>query len=162
MPHRTSRPHRLIPFGLILMAIGFAILGFAQQGLSQPAFPTTHVHVTLKDFSVDPDQITAQAGWITFQAMNAGTMAHELVILRTDLNPANLPQIAEKDHKGSVTGLIVNEDHAAVEPIEEIEEFPADSLKEKKILLAPGRYVLFCNVPEHYTKGMYASLLVEK
>ena len=144
------------------MTIGFAIPGFSEQAISHPDLPETPMQVTLKDFSVHPSQTTVKAGWITFQAVNAGTMTHELVILRTNLNPARLPQTEEKDNNGTVTGHIVNEEHAAVEAIEEIEEFPADSLKEKKILLTPGRYVLFCNVPEHYTKGMYASLVVKK
>lgn len=86
-------------------------------------------------------------------------MPHELVILRTALNPANLARMEEKD-KGTVTGHIVNEEHAAVELIEEIEEFPAGNSREKKELLDPGRYVLFCNVTEHADKGMYASFHV--
>jgi uncharacterized cupredoxin-like copper-binding protein len=162
MTHQLIRLRTLTPFEFILMTIGFAIFGFGQQAISQPTRPGTQVHVTLKDFSVHPNHTTTKAGWVTFQAVNAGTMAHELVILRTDLHPADLPRIAEKDKKGTVTGHIVNEEHTAVEPIEEIEEFPAGTRKEKKVLLDPGRYVLFCNVPKHYDKGMYASFIVEK
>lgn len=162
MTHRDTRFRTLVPFELIIMAIGPVILGFGQQALSQSTHTEAQVHVTLKDFTVHPNQTTAKAGWITFQAVNAGTMPHELVILRTDLNPANLPRMEEKDNKGTVTGHIVNEEHAAVEPIEEIEEFPAGNSKGKKVLLDQGRYVLFCNVPGHYDKGMYASLHVVK
>lgn len=162
MPHRTMRIHLFVPFGFTLMSIGLAILGFGQQAFSHPALPETPMQVTLKDFSVHPNHTTVKAGWVTFQAVNAGTTTHELVILRTNLNPANLPQMEEKDTNGTVTGHIVNEEHAAVEPIEEIEEFPAGDRKEKKMLLNPGNYVLFCNIPEHYDKGMYASLVVEK
>ena len=100
MTHRLIRFRTLVPFELILMTVGFAIFGFAQQAISQPTQPETQIHVTLKDFSVQPNQKTAKAGWITFQAVNAGTSTHELVILRTGLNPANLPRIAEKDNKG--------------------------------------------------------------
>ena len=162
MTHRTTKLHTLVPFEFILMAIGFAILGFSQQALSHPALPETPLQVTLKDFSVHPNQKTVKAGLVTFQAVNAGTTIHELVIIRTDLNPANLPQMEEKDNNGTVTGHIVNEEHVAVQSIEEIEEFPAGDHKEKKVLLGPGHYVLFCNVPEHYDKGMYASLVVEE
>jgi len=161
MPHQKTTFRTLLPLGFILIAIDITILGFSQHSFSQPAHTGTIVHVTLKDFSVQPNQKTAKAGWITFQAVNAGTSTHELVILRTDLNPANLPRIAEKDNKGTITGHIVNEEHAAVEPIDEIEEFPAGTRKEKKVLLDPGRYVLLCNVPEHYDKGMYASFVVQ-
>ena len=162
MTHRLIRFRTLVPFELILMTVGFAIFGFAQQAISQPTQPETQIHVTLKDFSVHPNHTTTKSGWVTFQAVNAGTMAHELVILRTDLHPADLPRKAEKDKKGTVTGHIVNEEHAAVEPIGEIEEFPAKTFKEKKMFMDPGSYVLFCNVPEHYGKGMYASFIVEK
>jgi uncharacterized cupredoxin-like copper-binding protein len=144
------------------MTVGFAIFGFAQQAISQPTQPETQIHVTLKDFSVHPNHTTTKSGWVTFQAVNSGTMAHELVILRTDLHPADLPRKAEKDKKGTVTGHIVNEEHAAVEPIGEIEEFPAKTFKEKKMFMDPGSYVVFCNVPEHYGKGMHASFIVEK
>ncbi len=162
MPHQKPTFRTLLPLGFILIAIDFIILGFSQHAFSQPAHTGTIVDVTLQDFSVDPNPKTAKAGWITFQAVNAGTSTHELVILHTDLNPANLPRIVEKDNKGTITGHIVNEEHAAVEPIDEIEEFPAGTRKKKKVFLSPGRYVLFCNVPEHYDKGMYATLNVVK
>ena len=68
---------------------------------------------------------------------------HELVILRTDLHPDNLPRIAATNQTGTVTGHIVNEEHDAVDPIDEIEEFAAGTRQEKKVFLDPGRYVLF-------------------
>ena len=83
---------------------------------------------------------------------------HELVILKTDLNPAELPRKEAKHHQELVQEYLVNEDDARVETIDEIEEFPVGTSQVKKVFLEPGHYVLFCNIPGHYDKGMYTSL----
>jgi len=162
MTHTTTRLRTFVPLGFILMTIGFAIPGVSSQAFSQSAHPETRIHVTLIDFNIHPAHSTAKTGWVAFHAVNAGTTMHELVILRTDIQPDNLPRIAKTDKTGAITGYIVNEEAAAVKAIDEIEEFPAGTRKDKNVFLDPGRYVLFCNIPEHYDKGMYASLLVEE
>lgn len=162
MTHANTKLLPLVILGFLLIAGGFPLLGFGQQAHSQTDHPGTHIHVTLIDFTIHPERTTAKAGWVNFQAVNAGTTMHELVILRTDLHPDNLPRLAATDQTGTITGYIVNEEHASVNPIDEIEEFAAGTRKEKNVFLDPGRYVLFCNIPEHYDKGMYASLLIEE
>ncbi|GJL67772.1 MAG: hypothetical protein NPIRA06_04070 [Nitrospirales bacterium] len=72
----------------------------------------------------------AKACRIPFQAVKAGTMPHELVILRTALNPANLSRMEETDDKGTDAGHIGNE-YAAVESIKEIEVFPPGNSRKK-------------------------------
>ncbi len=133
-----------------------------------PALPLTtyageppieeHVAVTLQDFHVRPDKTEAKAGSVSFTAVNEGISLHELVILRTNLNPAELPRKEAKDHKGTAKEYLVNEDDPQIVAIDEIEEFPAGTTQKKTVSLDPGHYVLFCNIPGHYDKGMYASL----
>ncbi len=117
-----------------------------------------HVTVTLQDFHVRPDKTQAQAGRVSFTAVNEGISLHELVILRTDLDPAELPRKEAKDYEGTGREYLVNEDDAEIVTIDEIEEFPAGTSQKKIVSLNPGHYVLFCNIPGHYDKGMYASL----
>jgi len=94
------------------------------------------------------------------EAMNEGMSVHELVILKTDLNPTTLPRKEAKPRQGIVTEYLVNEDDARIKTIDEIEEFPAGTSQKKTVVLDPGHYVLFCNIPGHYDKGMYASLQI--
>lgn len=114
MTYRNTRFHSQMACGFILIAIDLDILGCGQQILSPSTHTESQMHVTLKDFTVSPNHTTAKAGWITFQAVIAGTMPYELVIIRTDLNPATLPRIQEKGYKGTVTGHIVHEGHITV------------------------------------------------
>ena len=120
------------------------------------------VTIVLKDFDVHPNITQAKAGRLTLEAVNKGKSIHELVILKTDLNPAALPRKEAKPQPGRVTEYLVNEDDARIETIDEIEEFPAGTSQKKTIVLGPGHYVLFCNIPGHYDKGMYASLHVSR
>lgn len=120
------------------------------------------VTVVLNDFYVHPNTSQAKAGRLTLKAMNAGPSTHELVILKTDLHPAALPRKEAKPHRGIVTEYLVNEENTLMETIDEIEEFPAGTSQTKTVVLDPGHYVLFCNIPGHYDKGMYASLHIVK
>lgn len=158
MIHKRSiiRLFRPLAFSLFFVSLAFA--GFGQSALAQPQQTEEHLQVILKDFRVHPNATQAKAGWLTLTAVNEGMSTHELVILRTDLNPAELPRKEAKDPSGMVTGYLVNEEDTTIETIDEIEEFPAGTSQVKKVFLDPGHYVLFCNISRHYDKGMYTSL----
>lgn len=119
------------------------------------------VNVVLKEWQVRADKTTVRAGTVTFRVENRGEEVHELVILKTGLSRAALPltQVNRKVNEG-----------AAGEVIGEIEEFPVGEKREASFTLAPGRYVLFCNIAEkeesgeiesHYVEGMHAAFTVE-
>jgi uncharacterized cupredoxin-like copper-binding protein len=149
------------PFSLLLFRLFFltlVFLGFNQFALAQAETGEERVTVILKDFSVRPDTTQAKAGRLTLEAVNEGMSLHELVILRTDLDPAELPRKEAKPNQAIGTEYLVNEDDARMNTIDEIEEFPAGTSQQKTVVLDPGHYVLFCNIPGHYDKGMYASL----
>jgi uncharacterized cupredoxin-like copper-binding protein len=114
--------------------------------------------VTLAEWSVTPDPTTISAGGVYFLANNMGPAdPHELVIIRTDLPPDQLPVVDGK----------VPEDQ--VEFIGEIEAFAPGTQAADTFTLAPGSYALICNIAEmeggqlesHYQLGMSASLVVE-
>ncbi len=133
---------------------------FTQIALAKTEAKESRIIVALQDFSVHPNATHAKAGELTFKAVNKGINIHELVILRTDLNPSALPRKEAKSHQGTAREYLVNEDDTRLETIDEIEEFPPGTNRRKTVQLEPGHYVLFCNIPGHYDKGMYASLRI--
>ena len=114
------------------------------------------VLVELKEGSLTPDKASIpNAGKVTFKVKNTGTVAHEMVILKTDL-PANALIVSEGKVKEEAAGKVIGE----------IEEFSPNAENEITLDLAAGNYVLFCNVVEngqakgHYQQGMRAAFTV--
>lgn len=141
-----------------LFFLTFVCLVFNQFAIAQTESSEERITLVLKDFDVHPNTMQGKAGRLTLEAVNEGMSIHELVILKTDLNPSALPRKEATPHQGIVTEYLVNEDDARITTIDEIEEFPAGTSQKKTVVLDPGHYVLFCNIPGHYDKGMYASL----
>lgn len=117
------------------------------------------VNVTLGEWTVTPDKTTVKAGQVYFLADNQGPEdPHELVIIRTDLEPGQLPVVEGR----------VPEDQ--VDFIGEIEAFSPGTQAAHTFELAPGNYALVCNIAEmeggalesHYQMGMYTRLVVEE
>jgi uncharacterized cupredoxin-like copper-binding protein len=156
--HSIIRLLRLVTF--LLFFVGLATHGFGQPNLAQPVQSQERMTVILQDFRVHLNTTQAKAGRLTLEAVNEGMSTHELVILKTDLNPAALPRKEAKHNQGILAGYLVNEDDARIETIDEIEEFPAGTTQKKTVSLDPGHYVLFCNIPGHYDKGMFSSLTI--
>ena len=111
----------------------------------------TVVAVSLQEWSVVPDQSSAPAGDITFAVTNDGPDdIHEFVVLKTDLDPADLPV----DEDGVVS------EGAGIEVIDEIEDIPVGDSQDLTVSLEAGSYVLLCNIwsPDegeaHYQLGM--------
>jgi uncharacterized cupredoxin-like copper-binding protein len=90
---------------------------------------------------------SANAGPTTITFKNAGTMEHEVVVLKTD-TPADKLKVGA-DHT-------VSEDASVGE---DSETKPGRS-KSTTINLKPGKYVLACNIERHYEKGMFTAFTV--
>ncbi len=117
------------------------------------------VAVTLKEFEVLPDRDSVPAGSVRFSVTNIGPDdVHEIVVMKTDLAPDALPTVAD----GSV-----DEEGVGIEVIGEIEEIAVDGEEELTLELAPGKYVLLCNIYDaeeveaHYAEGMRTAFTVE-
>ena len=112
--------------------------------------------VELNEFSVSVDPATVDSGETTFSVENVGAVTHEFVVVKTDLDDADLPTAED----GSV-----DEEGEGIEPVDEIEDIEAGSSEELTVDLDSRNYVLFCNVVEgdtvHYEKGMHTSFTVE-
>ena len=107
------------------------------------------VTVGLKEFAVSPTPAGAKAGAITFKAVNQGTVAHQLLVVRTP-SPSALPTGA---NGGVDTGQVPRADLlAAVKP------FAPGASCALTLHLTPGSYALFCNIVgdgvSHYQRGM--------
>ncbi len=117
------------------------------------------VEVTLQEWAVAANPSSISAGEVTFQATNEGPEdPHELVVIRTDLAPDQLPTNPD----GSV-----NEDGEGMEVLGEIEEFPVGETHSLTLDLEAGSYVLICNIYDeeeqeaHYQEGMRLAFTVE-
>jgi uncharacterized cupredoxin-like copper-binding protein len=108
------------------------------------------VGLSVGGYFVHPSQATLTSGNANLEVANRGTETHELVILRTD-SPANrLP----------VRGDRVVE-HEAGKNYGEVDDLAPGQRRSLNVSLPPGRYVLICNLPGHYEKGMHAVLTVQ-
>ena len=111
------------------------------------------VHVTLDEWSIrsgaGETTLAADEGEVALEVHNDGVVPHALSLIRTDLDPANLP-IAN----GKV------DEEAAGELVGTIEEFHGGQILVGSFALTPGNYALVCNIPGHYQQGMYTTLVV--
>jgi uncharacterized cupredoxin-like copper-binding protein len=119
-------------------------------GSSTPGSNAPVVNVALKEFTISPSPASASAGAVNFKATNGGTVAHELVVLKTDKDPKSLPTKAD----GGI-------DEAASNSVGEVSDLEPGKSGSTTLNLAAGRYVLVCNLPGHYAAGMATAFTVK-
>ncbi len=109
--------------------------------------PKTDLHVDLAEWTVTPNVARLAAGTLRISATNSGARPHDLVVIKVDDPKAALP----------VKDDVVDETKVTI--VDRFREFKSGE-KEKSITLAPGEYLLICNIAGHYEQGMTASLSV--
>jgi uncharacterized cupredoxin-like copper-binding protein len=107
------------------------------------------VRVTERDFRITAPK-AVRAGRVRLRVHNAGPDTHELLLVRT--RGGRLP--LRRD------GLTVDEDRLEPAHPVSIEGTERGESKEVRVVLVPGRYVLFCNMAGHYLSGMRTTLVV--
>ena len=117
------------------------------QTTSQSPAASRALTVRMTEFAFDPKDAVAKAGTVTITAPNDGQVVHELVVLKTNADPANLPKKGDEVDESTSVGEI-----ADVQP---------GSTKKATFDLAPGKYAMVCALPGHYAGGMYGSLTVK-
>ena len=136
---------------LVLAALALAVpLTVARRQESTPS--GTPVNVLLEDFKVRQEATVVPAGTVSFRIRNQGPTTHEVIVVRTDRAPDKLP--LQRD------GLTVNEDAPGIDFLDEAEGLDIDDRQTLVLRLAPGHYVLYCNLEGHYLGGMHAPLTV--
>ena len=134
---------------LVLAALALAVpLTIARR--PEPTPRGTPVNVLLKDFKVQPDAAVVPAGTVSLRIRNQGPTSHEFILVRTDLAPDKLT--LQDD------GLTVDEEADGVELVDEANGLDIDDRQTLDLRLAPGHYVMYCNLEGHYLGGMHAEL----
>ncbi|HWP32380.1 MAG TPA: plastocyanin/azurin family copper-binding protein [Solirubrobacterales bacterium] len=112
------------------------------------------LEIKMGDYFFSPASGTTTAGKTVIEAPNEGAVEHELVLFKTNMDPAKLPTEAG----GGVDEEKLDE---IAEEAGEVPDVEAGETKSGKFDLTPGRYVIFCNLPGHYAQGMYGTLTVK-
>ena len=104
------------------------------------------------------DQATLPHGTVSFLVTNGGSIKHEMVILPLPASQAvgarPIGADAKIDEAGSLGEASNTNGKGAGQGI-----VPGAS-SWMTVTLAPGQYELVCNLPNHYTAGMYTQLTV--
>jgi uncharacterized cupredoxin-like copper-binding protein len=148
-----SRARRRWAWALVLVLAALAIAVPLTVARRQESTSSgTPVNVLLDDFRVRRDAAVVPAGTVSFRILNLGPTTHEVIVVRTDRAPDKLPLQPD--------GLTVNEEERGIEFLDEVEGLDIDDRQTLDLRLAPGHYVLYCNLEGHYLGGMYAALTV--
>lgn len=135
----------------IPVALGAIALGLGACG-GGGGSKTAQVNASEKEFTISLAQDTVKSGTQKFNVKNTGTTAHEFVIFKTDLDAATLPMTPDSK---------VDEQGQGVQRIDEVEDVTPGGTKTLSAHLAPGHYVVICNLVGHYAQGMHAAVTVQ-
>ncbi len=134
------------------------IAGHYKQGMHAdlevvPAVASTGaVAGTQTEWSIALDSYTHAAGDITFNLTNAGTIAHEFLVVKTGKLATEL--------LSSVDVTTHRIDEAKIKVVNEQPEYAPGTPGSVTVTLTPGHYVVMCNIEAHYKAGMYADFTV--
>jgi uncharacterized cupredoxin-like copper-binding protein len=104
------------------------------------------VAFTMWEYGFELDHSGSEVGEVTFSIDNtAGDFSHEVVVYQTDLAGDDLPL----DGKGNV-----DETSADLTVVDRLDRIEYQSAQSWTVELEPGDYVLVCNLPAHYRRGM--------
>jgi uncharacterized cupredoxin-like copper-binding protein len=128
---------------LVVVVLAAIVASGAYAAVSRSA---ARIPVTEKEWGVTPRPISAKGGSVTFVVKNIGHLKHEFVVLKTRTPAARLKRVGAK---AVVTGQVGK-----------IFPFGAGQTRTLTLKLAPGHYVLLCNLPAHYAAGQRADFTV--
>jgi len=110
------------------------------------------VDVTERDFTIKASPKRVSAGEVVFQASNRGPDEHELIVVRARVTDARLRLRSD--------GMTVSEEALKSAIVGTLEPGQPGSVRELRVRLAPGYYVLMCNMEGHYMGGMHLVVTV--
>jgi len=99
-----------------------------------------------------PDKSSVSAGDVTFSVKNTGTIEHEVVVLKTDTAFDQLPVGTSEADKVDESSSVGETGDPGLQA--------GESRSFTITGLAPGKYVLVCNIAKHYGLGMRAAFTV--
>jgi hypothetical protein len=107
------------------------------------------INIEEKEFALASSSTGDAAGSLTFHVANKGQVAHEFVVVKSDLAPEALPLA-----NGSV-------DEKQVQIVSRTPQITNGKTADLKVSLTAGKYILICNLPAHYQSGMHAGFTVQ-
>ncbi len=129
----------------------------------------TPVAVTVSDtkglngpMTLVPAPLSVASGAVTFNVKNTGTIDHEMLVIKTDTPFNQLPIVDSGDPPATVTSgadKIAETGKAGETGDPNLKPGQSRSFTIKN--LAPGSYVLACNIAKHYGLGMRAAFTVK-
>jgi uncharacterized cupredoxin-like copper-binding protein len=102
------------------------------------------------EFSMKPSAASAKAGEVELILRNRGKIAHEFILLKTNIKASRLPARAENPNKVEEPGFSL-----------EIEDIEPGGKVIVALPLKKGHYVILCNIDNHYQGGMRADLTLK-
>jgi uncharacterized cupredoxin-like copper-binding protein len=137
-----------------LLALAFlmtALSGCTGLGDATPSI-LGHMAVTLEDFKLTTSVINVPSGRVSFDVTNNGPSTHEFNVDGTNLAAGALPLDA--------SGLFVAEDSPLLHRQGSVESAGIATRHKLTLNLAPGSYVVYCDLEGHYLSGMHVLIHV--
>ena len=121
------------------------------SGSTPTAVPTAaNPTIVLSEWKVEVP-MTLKAGKVTFTISNAGTVPHELLVFKSDLDPASY----QKDSAGNIV-----EDGPGINLLSDGDNINPGGSQTRTVDLTPGKYLFVCNIPGHFKSGMFMVVTV--
>jgi uncharacterized cupredoxin-like copper-binding protein len=133
----------------VVAVLALVLITNACSQAMEPLPPDVNVIVDMKEYSITLNVSSVKAGSVKFGVRNLGAMVHDFDLYKTDRPLAELP-IDGGSAKVKMDGLV-----------KQMINIAANRSTTLSADLAPGRYVIICNVAGHYQLGMRVSLQVE-
>ena len=120
--------------------------------------------VRLREYSMVVSPTTVKAGKVRFTIHNAGTVTHEMVLVRAP-DVASLPRVPIATSERAAGD--VDEEAIPEADLPGEAEVKTGATVTKTIRLTPGTYVMICNIDtkvaggniiNHFQRGMYATI----
>lgn len=118
-------------------------------GSNRSTASTSVIGVSERDFAIQAPK-TLPAGEVVLRVQNKGPDTHEFLVVRA--SSVRLPMRSD--------GLTVDEERLQRSEVGVLEPAEAHAVRDLTLHLAPGRYVLFCNMSGHFIGGMHRLLVV--
>jgi uncharacterized cupredoxin-like copper-binding protein len=142
---------------LLLASVGLPLMSI--QGCSAHRSATRAegklYAITERDFRISVAGLSVRprvsSGDLRLMVSNRGPDTHELLVAR--MQGSRLPLRAD--------GLTVDEDAVKPATVATLDGGQPGSVRQLRLRLAPGHYVLFCNMAGHYLGGMRTELVVQ-
>lgn len=143
----------------VVLAAGIAVA----SSTGRPAEDRTVV-ATMDEYTLVADDTAVPAGTVTFETRNEGAVEHELLVVRTDLEPEKLPLGLEGPAVDLAGEVVLGKAHShhAPDGTGPGRHVAAGRSRAESVVLEPGRYVLLCSLPGHYQAGQRAALVVTR